>query len=152
MKWSFSSELLMWAQMSRIKENIDKLTRIYERYIEYVRRNPTATAQLESTVRTLSYLIAGQHMSLFLPDWTDMFLRKTETWCKDACPQLEWCAKVSLWPYGRFVLIFREQQQGCVGSERRQAIKKVIGLVFGSFLSVPMNKISLILNFHETIL
>lgn len=54
--------------MSRIKENIDKLTRIYERYIEYVRRNPTATAQLESTVRTLSYLIAGQHMSLFLPD------------------------------------------------------------------------------------
>ncbi|XP_075934945.1 peroxisomal biogenesis factor 16 [Anarhichas minor] len=46
--------------MSNIKAHIDKVTRVYERYTEYVRRNPAATAQLESTVRTLSYLIAGR--------------------------------------------------------------------------------------------
>lgn len=49
--------------MSHFKEPIDRLTRVYERYTEYVRRNPAATAQLESTVRTLSYLIAGQPFS-----------------------------------------------------------------------------------------
>lgn len=46
--------------MSCIKEYIDKLTLCYERYTQYVRRNPATTAQLESTVRTVSYLIAGR--------------------------------------------------------------------------------------------
>ncbi|KTG06452.1 hypothetical protein cypCar_00049174 [Cyprinus carpio] len=38
---------------------MDKLSRIYERYQEYVRSNPAAASHLESTVRALSYLIAG---------------------------------------------------------------------------------------------
>ncbi|XP_077570176.1 peroxisomal biogenesis factor 16 isoform X2 [Stigmatopora nigra] len=47
--------------MSRFKEHIEKVTKLYERYTEYVRTNPTASAKVETAVRTISYLIAGRY-------------------------------------------------------------------------------------------
>uniref|UniRef100_A0A3Q1ERU6 Peroxisomal membrane protein PEX16 n=1 Tax=Acanthochromis polyacanthus TaxID=80966 RepID=A0A3Q1ERU6_9TELE len=44
--------------MSHIKEYLDRINGVYQRYTEYVKKNPTAAAHLENTVRTLSYLVA----------------------------------------------------------------------------------------------
>ncbi|XP_023119727.1 peroxisomal biogenesis factor 16 [Amphiprion ocellaris] len=46
--------------MSHIKEYLDRINGVYQRYVEYVKKNPTAAAHLENTVRTLSYLVAGR--------------------------------------------------------------------------------------------
>uniref|UniRef100_A0A8C1UVH5 Peroxisomal membrane protein PEX16 n=1 Tax=Cyprinus carpio TaxID=7962 RepID=A0A8C1UVH5_CYPCA len=55
---------------------MDKLSRIYERYQEYVRSNPAAASHLESTVRALSYLIAVYSASNLLVLLNDGILRK----------------------------------------------------------------------------
>ncbi|KAJ8272341.1 hypothetical protein COCON_G00112000 [Conger conger] len=39
---------------------LERLDRLFQKYQEYVTKNPSATSHLESTVRTLSYLIAGR--------------------------------------------------------------------------------------------
>uniref|UniRef100_A0A3P8RMT5 Peroxisomal membrane protein PEX16 n=1 Tax=Amphiprion percula TaxID=161767 RepID=A0A3P8RMT5_AMPPE len=46
--------------MSHIKEYLDRINGVYQRYVEFVKKNPTAAAHLENTVRTLSYLVAGK--------------------------------------------------------------------------------------------
>ena len=46
--------------MSHIKAYLDRAAALYEKYTDYVRRNPAEAARLESGVRTLSYLMAGE--------------------------------------------------------------------------------------------
>ncbi|XP_034039231.1 peroxisomal biogenesis factor 16 isoform X3 [Thalassophryne amazonica] len=62
--------------MSHVKVYVDKLNAVCERYSEYVSRNPAVTAQLENTVRTLSYLIAVYSASNLLVLFNDSILRK----------------------------------------------------------------------------